>query len=279
MEYAKIIAYGETAEVFRYDKRPSGRGGAVARSDATTDALPHISQSGENGARQVESQAVRTEANARRAALAFRRIVASNLGADDAPVLASLTYGQNISELQQGHADFNAFARSLRSEHGSGIRYIAVCEFQKRGALHFHTLIWGLLPGTVERERSTRMVAKVWGKGFVDLVQTDGAPALAGYLAKYLSKTFQDPRLLHKKAYIASRNIKRPYIQIDAILATYYYGQQFPDLSTALLLQEKEYTTQWLGRAHYQKYQVTPQDHGKYNPDQSDSTGVQTEHF
>ena len=37
-------------------------------------------------------------------------------------------------------------------------------------------------------ERKTRILAKLWGEGFVDATQTDGSPGLAYYIAKYITK-------------------------------------------------------------------------------------------
>lgn len=254
-EYATVITYGKTTEVRRYQKRPLGN--TRARSPKKAPHLSHILQGGENEQGEIQSTQVRSKENARRAYVAFRRIVLANLGRADPPVLASFTYRENMADLQRGRKDFNTFTRALKSTFGGQVRYIAVCEFQERGAVHFHSLIWGLPFGTVKNERSTRLVATLWSQGFADLVSTDGDEKLGSYLAKYFGKTFTDPRLLGKKSYITSRNIRRPHIDKDAILAKYFHPENDPNLSTSLLEEEREYETMYFGRANFKKYKNT----------------------
>jgi len=254
MGYNKVISYGSVVEVFRYEKYPMGFGKKKATA-GNANALSDIPFDGQNADCSEKPIKIRSRESIRRAVLAFRRLVGANLRGTDHPVLASFTYGENMESLRQGRSDFNAFARSAKSEFGDGLRYICVAEFQKRGAVHFHSLIWGLPAGTVKRERSTRMVAGLWGRGFVDLVETDGSIKLSGYLGKYLSKTFKEPRLSGMKAYICSRNVYKPTIDRDALLAP-YFTPETGDLSTALAIREAEYTTQWLGRCHYKQYLV-----------------------
>jgi hypothetical protein len=76
---------------------------------------------------------------------------------------------------------------------------VAVSEFQKRGAIHFHALVWGIPPSVVKAERHTRLVASIWGQGFTDMIETDGNSRLASYFAKYMKKAYLDPRMLKKK--------------------------------------------------------------------------------
>jgi len=251
-EYAKIISYGGTTEIYRYGSRP--RGGRYSGKVQSADGMPRLSEDGEDAPTQVKSPPVRTEKNARSAVVAFRRLVASNLRRSDAPLLVTLTYAENQQSLAQARADFNAFAKRAANRFGDAFRYIVVCEFQQRGAIHFHALVWGIPPGVVKQERRTRLVAGLWAKGFVDLRKTDGSVRLAGYLAKYMKKMFLDQRLAGKKAYIASRNITRPVIVKDAIIGAYFTGLVEPDLSTAVLQESREYDTVWLGRCNYQKY-------------------------
>jgi len=256
MGYAKVISYGNIVEMYRYERNCVATG--RKRAHASTLVLPYIPKDGESITTQSEQKKVRTKSNARSATLAFRRLVGANLGGVDNPVLASFTYRENMEELTQGRKDFNAFAKLAKNTFGAQFRYICVAEFQRRGAVHFHALLWGVPASVVAGERVTRMVAALWGRGFVDLVSTDGNIRLATYLSKYMSKMFIDSRLANRKAYIASRNILRPKIDRDALLAPYFHGglAEYPDLSTATVLRESEYNTQWLGRCDYKQYNV-----------------------
>lgn len=258
MSHAVLIASGEEIEVYQYDGDLPiyGRGSKRGKRDTKSFVgMSDISKGGKNADEQVKSKKVRSERNSRIAARNFRRLVSSNLGRAENPILATFTYRENMGDLRQGRADWNAFARRAFGVFGEGFKYITVAEFQLRGAVHFHALLWGIAPSIVAGERSTRLVASLWGKGFVDLAVTNGSDKLATYLAKYLSKTYTDPRLFGMKAYIASRNVKRPYIDRGAILSSYWYTERDGiDLSTAICVHQHEYDTQFYGRAIYKRF-------------------------
>jgi len=257
MGYTRLTAYGSRCDVAIYEKEPpvGGRGGKRNRFSEASSAVSSIPFDGQDAENADKQAKVRAKANASRVKMAFSRLCASNLGGGDHPVLASLTYAENMEDVTRGRSDFAAFGRSIRKTFGAHVRYISVLEFQRRGAVHFHALIWGLPADVVARERSARVVAKIWGRGFADLKVTDGSEKLAGYLGKYLSKSMSDSRLFGLKAYVASRNVKRPLVDKFALLGPYFAGL-VPgcDLSTAILLTSDEKETHWMGRAIYKRY-------------------------
>lgn len=250
-EYATILQYGSNTEIRRYERRPMG--GRPRKVQASNESA-HVSDAGSHARRQNEREKARTEANARSATRTFRRLVAANLGGSANPLLISLTYRENQTNLDAAREDFKAFGRRAGDTFGETFRYIAVVEFQERGAIHFHALCWGVPQKVAKRERRTRLVASLWGKGFTDVIQTDGSPKLSSYLAAYFKETFKDPRLFGRRAYTASRNILRPLYIRDAILAPHFMGVLEPDLSTAHLAQQENYDTMWLGRCDYKRY-------------------------
>jgi len=259
-EYARIESYGGTTDIRRYTRKPMG--GRRPRVISSGDVQSHIPQNRQNDGQQIQREKIRSQANARSAAMAFRKLVAANLYRSNAPILATFTYTENMGDIGRAKKDLNAFEKRFKAQFGVTVRYIITAEYQERGAVHFHALIWGLHPSIVKRERSTRLFAGFWGKGFVDLKKTDGNIRLAGYLAKYFRDTFADKRLAGRKAYVASKNVQRPIIVKDAILAAHFLGMSQPDLSTAHLAQEQDYDTVWLGRCLYQKYLTFETHHG-----------------
>ena len=142
--------------------------------------------------------------------------------------------------------------------------YIAVPEFQTRGAVHFHALFWGLPSCLFDTERATRLVAGLWGHGFVYMKMTDGNERLSSYLAKYMAKSFIDHRLMNQKAYVCSRNLKRPQIQggisnfgMDVLLEE--FGATTPET-------DKSYDTHWLGTARHRIYKISTENPQKSLP-------------
>lgn len=255
MGYTKVISYSNIVEVYEYEEniRHNGR---KKRDSESSNSGKNISIRGADIPRQEKQTKVRNKANARRSVLAFKRLVSSNLGESDCPVFLTLTYAENLTDLRRARKDFNSFATNVKNRYGKQIRFVCVPEFQKRGAIHFHTLFWGLPSILVERERDTRVLAKLWGKGFIDLKKTDGNKKIAGYCAKYMQKSFLDERLSGMRAWTASRNLKKPFEDKNTLLLPYYYGYKGIDLSTATLLYESEYMTQWLGKGRCRLFAI-----------------------
>jgi hypothetical protein len=151
-------------------KRPSGGGGGPA-ADPERAAL---------------------EAG-RRARTKLRRYCAAN-GLNR---LGTLTYrGEGCHDPRQVRADVGAFFRRLRAElEVQAFPYAWVPEWHKTDhGLHLHF--------AVGRYISQPVIERVWGHGFVSIKMLSGCPAgatkvaqarrAAGYLTKYVAKTFAD---------------------------------------------------------------------------------------
>lgn len=252
MGFNKIVVSGDIFELYEYDRDISQfkRNGGVRKGRSPQ---PVLSSSGEDSlsARRLGKR----RDNAGRARMAFARLVRANLGGPVNPALFTLTYKENERDLRKAYGDFTSFVQALRYRFGASFRYVCVPEFQKRGAVHFHALFWGLPSEVVLQERRTRLFASLWGKGFLYIEpETYGLDKLVGYLAKYMTKAYVDPRLAGCKAYVASRNVLRPKVYSDVsplwpVLDDY-------GLSTADLLKKKEYMTQWFGKGRYSLYQL-----------------------
>jgi len=243
--YSKIIISGSQIETFKYEKLPYLLSNNVVKN----------SNLGKDRIRHTEEQAVqRREDNANRARINFGRLCASNFTSSEIAVFGTLTFKEEQT-VRSGYSLFNIFTTRLRKRYGKNVRYIAVPEFgtTKTKRLHFHILLWGLPLEEIKQERATRNFAKVWKYGYIDLVITNNDIKIGFYLAKYLTKTFLDYRLKGMKAYIGSRNLIKPVEDKNAMLGPYYHGEGY-QLSTARVVHEKEYMTQWLGKGRIRIY-------------------------
>jgi len=256
-EYAVVHEYGREVEITRYERQPVliRRNRVSRKIDDGVSTVGSLLPDGSAVPALPEKPKVKSEGSIRRASLSFMRLVKTNLYGFGVPVLATLTYGPNMEDIREARKDFNAFARRAGRQFGDQFAYIVVMEFQQRGAVHFHGFFWGLPEGAARTERSTRLVASLWKKGFADLVQTDGHQKLAWYLSKYFTKGLQDHRLWRRRVFVASKNVLRPTVTRDAIIAAL-------ELSTEdIRIYEKEYDTLWLGRALQENY-LRPENHG-----------------
>jgi len=238
MGYTKLIKSGDMIELYEYDK-----------------FLHERRKKSKKGLRGNRGCSVRRLDNVKRLKRDFVRLVRSNLTGTECPLFLTLTMGQ-VLRIEIAYRLFASFIHRFRRLNGTHWRYIAVPEFQKRGAVHFHVLIWGLSEKIEINERNTRAIQHVWQRGFVDCFLTDGSPKLAHYVAKYMSKALQDERLFYSKAYVCSRNCLRPLLfKTSSVIRAVSELWGF-DLSTATPLREKEYDTKWLGRGRYRVYKT-----------------------
>jgi hypothetical protein len=278
MAYFKGIKSGNIIETYKYEKTPQ-----VAKR------RHRVPKTADNK-RDCDSSK-RREDNLRRLRKGFIRLVRSNCVGNINPTLLTLTMRECVS-VSVANKCYAKWAWRLRNsletkEAQAAFRYIGVPEFQKRGAVHYHVLVWGLpdewvfnetpyaawckkvfkQPKLVRRyvdwcferyldprtSRGSRYLQRLWGYGFVDCVPTDGSAALAGYLAKYMSKTMQDSRLNGKRAYNASRNVLRP-VSFESPLflenADVIWGVD------SELVNEREFSTMWLGRCIYKRFNL-----------------------
>ena len=256
MGYNKIIRYANTVETYTYERplpfRPTTR-----RIRKSKILVPDLAHDGEHPLQSEEFKGKRQD-NAKRASLVFRRLVSSNLGRTAHPVLITTTYRDNQTDLRQGYRDFNSFIKALRHKFGKVFRYIAVPEFQRRGAVHFHALFWDLPRSCIETERHTRLVAGMWKHGFIYMTMTDGNEKLSSYLTKYMAKSFTDPRLMNQKTYTCSRNLKRPVI--EGGISSYGVDCYLEECGVEAPVIDKSYDTHWLGRGRHRIYKIADEN-------------------
>lgn len=248
MPYNRAIVSGNVLEIYEYEKDIPLFRNKRKRSTSSIDVPSVVSDRKDI---LSERELGRRRSSSGRASLAFRRLVSANLIGTDRPILLALTYAENFGDLRGAYKDFTTFIQALRYRFGKDFRYVAVPEFQKRGAVHFHALFWGLPSQLVLSERSTRFIAGIWGHGFVDVVQTDGNIKISGYLSKYMAKAFIDPRLSGCKAYVGSRNILRPLAQSFSGNLWAFLKEWGVDKPSII---NREFMTLWLGRCQYRYY-------------------------
>ena len=270
--YKKLIQSGRQIEIFNYQHEPlESRQSSTER--AILRAYPNAKVAKDKPRKSKKHSAHRRRDNVHRLRKNFNRIVISNFTGDSKPQLATFTFA-SIVDLHAGYIEWRKFVQRLRSVYGKDFKFIAVPEFQDRGSVHFHALIWGLpydlgdkytkfFTGNKKRpyayrlqkrgkERAHHKIQQLWGFGFVDIRQTDGSPALAHYISKYLVKTQFDDRTYGKKAYITSRNIQRPRVLKGASIVD--HACEILELSYRDLVYSDRFDTIFLGSCQYDRF-------------------------
>jgi len=190
----RLVVSGDTVELYEYGRPYSynhdpfaSRGRSNKRSDARRDDNLWF----------VRQQ--------------IRRLVDANVrryGFE--PVFLTFTFAENVTDVDVANGHFTDFVKRLNYHYNTRFAYLAVVEFQARGAVHYHTIFFNMALQVEEDERRTRTVAKLWHHGFVDIERVRSAKRVGAYVCKYLDKAVHDPRLLGRKAFFTSRNLLRP---------------------------------------------------------------------
>lgn len=114
------------------------------------------------------------------------------------PLLVTLTFDGDASDASFANDSLRVFQVRLRAQFPEA-QSLFVPELSPRGRIHFHGLLFnvplslgdtriGRRTVSIGDERKTRILAKLWGAGFVDARKTDGSPKLAYYISKYINK-------------------------------------------------------------------------------------------
>lgn len=119
----------------------------------------------------------------------------------------TLTYKENMTDVNKARKDFDKFVKRVKTRY-KDFSYIAVPEFQKRGALHFHLLC--NLPFVNVHE-----LAQVWGYGYIKINRLDNVDNVGAYITKYMTKENIDERLIGRKCYSMSKGLNEPSIYTD----------------------------------------------------------------
>lgn len=122
--------------------------------------------------------------------------------------LLTLTYKENVQDYDKAYRDFYNFVKMFKYNFGISLKYIRVIELQKRGAIHFHVIVFN--PEFCRIPYND--IYNVWGHGAVHIRRIEvlddvTADRVGNYLGKYLTKSKEIAP--NKKIYTTSRNIKR----------------------------------------------------------------------
>lgn len=163
-----------------------------------------------------------------------------NCNADELTKFVTLTFADNVQDIELANYEFNKFIKRLKtylvSAGAPALKYLAVIEFQKRGAIHYHVLInTPYIPNAV--------LNKIWSFGFVRINSIDKVDNVGAYVSKYMGKDLQNDNLQGKKRYFRSRNLKTPVI----VTKSSDIGKVLSSIDNVVRQAEYEYESQYYG--------------------------------
>ena len=160
----------------------------------------------------------------------------------------TLTFAGNMSNPRKANKYYTLFIKRLDyflfPLGERSLKYVTILEFQKRGALHYHSIFFNL------PYLSWKKLNTLWGKGFVFIQRVDRIKDLGHYVTKDMVKSFDDPRLYKQKRYFRSDGLHEPQI---------IYGREDCDYVSAVIppgtkVFHRSYETDYLGLCNYSHY-------------------------
>lgn len=256
--YKKIVACGNILEVYEYEKPPNNKL-LNRKEDDDYNALvledTELKLFGDSQEERIEERRKQTVRDARNMT---RRLALMNFGPGD--TFITLTYAKNMQDLIQADDDFKKFIKRMKYRLGlEKLDYIAVREFQKRGAIHFHMLCNWQRPFETEseiRHYECFLGEEVWKHGFVDIKKIDHVDNLGAYLVKYMTKNLSIELFKGKKMYLPSKGLKRPLV---------YRGDEAERIFKCYELRQKKevftnsYESEYNGQIIYKEYNLKRQ--------------------
>lgn len=191
----KVIISGNVIEIFSYEnaylkgyENTSSKKGRACSID--TDE---------------QTKSVNRDKTLNRARSRVRRLANAN---PQLTKFITLTFADNITDLKIANKKFCDFIKRLNyySQNAyltNKVEYIAVVEFQKRGAIHYHMLC--NLPYIPAKQ-----LEKIWKNGFVKINKIDSVDNIGAYVTKYMTKDHNDTRLVGNRSYFTSQGLNEP---------------------------------------------------------------------
>jgi hypothetical protein len=182
----KVIISGKHIEYYEYQTKN------VLRGYPRRPRLPKKIKHTKEAIREKRKSSVnrtRTE---------IRRLVNSNPQLNK---FLTLTFGWEMFDLEKANRLFNTYIRRM-NKHFPNFQYIAIVEFQKRGAVHYH-LLCNL------KYVPAKKLEDIWQHGFINIKRIDRVTNMGAYICKYLHKDMFDKRMFRKKKFFRSQDLNK----------------------------------------------------------------------
>lgn len=161
-------------------------------------------------------------------------------------MLLTLTFKENITDLTTAHKNFMKFIQKFNTllfgRKNTKLKYAGVIEFQERGAIHYHLILFNM--PYIEQSVYSK-IRKIWGlenRFKLELVRSPYGTT--NYLSKYLVKSLGDERLKNRRKILASQHLKRPIVIYNDSIAEKILKQ----VQEKIKIHEHGYYSKWTGQ-------------------------------
>ena len=248
--YKKVIVSGSIIEVYEYERKPVGKD--ISKSvDDGYNALDLENTKLELKDRSDERR-LQTVRDARNIT---RRLALMNFSGSSK--FLTLTFKENVQDILYADEMFRKFIMRFKYHFGMDkLKYLAVREFQKRGAIHYHLICdWNqeMTSETEIRHYERLLGEKIWGHGFVDIKPIDHVDNVGAYIIKYMTKNVMVEVFKGRKIYLCSQGLDRPLVyneeEAEEIIKAYNLGQKKEVFTNS-------YESEYCGQIAYKEYNL-----------------------
>lgn len=151
----------------------------------------------------------RSERSIRRTRKNIQDILNANL--DDNSYFLTLTFKDNIQDYKKANEKFKYFINIKNKD----IKYLAVKEHQKRGAIHYHLIVFD-----IEKETLEKLVSS-WNYGFTHSkkITNKYSWSISSYLTKYFTKEKNQLVDAGYRIFTKSNNLQKPLLISDGVVS------------------------------------------------------------
>lgn len=130
----------------------------------------------------------------RKQKIQLRRDIVENF--DNKAYFSTMTFAENITEIQEGHKYINKFITNLRQKDKQ-LKYICIPEYTKAGRVHYHSIIQS------EVYKKKELDSKwLYGQAMVKNIRE--VDNLGAYITKYITKDIEE---MEGRIILKSRNL------------------------------------------------------------------------
>lgn len=266
----KIVKCGDYIQVYKYKKhkiidKDLEEIKKYEKKSTQIDLLYKI----ENYSRRNEEQIIEFK-NIIRSRIQMERLVMTN--EKQFKTFITLTFKDNLKSVEEANNKFDIWRTNIKRLK-KDFKYVAVLEFQKRGAVHYHLLtnldiskdFNIILPqkGKNGKNLKNRYDVKGWDYGFARVDKLNDIKVI-GYLSKYMTKDI-DNRLFGKRRYLYSRNLEKPiesYLNLDE---QRHYDYLKHELELRELQYDKKYLDYFGDEVVFMEYKKNADNRSQHN--------------
>jgi hypothetical protein len=190
----------------------------------------------------------------------LRRLIYANAGkwnyenGQQCPTLfLTLTFEENLKDVVRAAYQYKKFIQKMNykitKNKKAVIEYVAIPEFQKRGAVHYHAIIFNL----PYIENIYDELNDVWANGYLILETVHNVGMASAYLTKYFKKEISDERLICRRRYYPSRGLKKSIVTFNQ--ENNKFIMQFVPNEAKVF--EKDYKSDYCGDYKYSIYDLS----------------------